>query len=89
MTKNSDVLKYNDLYYYCNNHRSTKLSEKLDTNGNKLRISILWNSKIKCQKDIDKYIICEDHSEDCDNLERVVKITNIMEVKNGSAEMKI
>ena len=40
MTKNSDVLKYNDLYYYCNNHRTTKLSEKLDSNSNKLRNSI-------------------------------------------------
>ena len=81
MTKNSDVLKYNDLYYYCNNHRTTKLSEKLDNKGNKLRISIC-NSKIKYERDIDKYIFCEDHSEECDNLERA-KITNIMEVKTG------
>ena len=81
MTKNSDVLKYNDLYYYCNNHRTTKLSEKLDNKGNKLRISIC-NSKIKYERDIDKYIFCEDHSEECDNLERA-KITNIIEVKTG------
>ena len=67
MTKNSDILKY------------TKLSENLDINGNKLRISIC-DSKIRYEKDTDRYIFCKDHSEECNKLDKA-KITNIIEVK--------
>jgi hypothetical protein len=49
ITKNDDAKQYNNLYYYCNNHRTTKLSDQVDKNGNKTRINIC-DSKIKYEK---------------------------------------
>ena len=62
ITKNDDAKQYNNLYYYCNNHRTTKLSDQVDKNGNKTRINIC-DSKIKYEKDTNRYIFCQDHSD--------------------------
>ena len=79
ITKNDDVKQYNNLYYYCNNHRTTKLSDQVDKNGNKTRINIC-DSKIKYEKDTNRYIFCQDHSDQCNELDNA-KITNIVEIE--------
>ena len=78
ITKKEDVIKYDHLYYYCNNHRTIKKSEKLDKNGNKMKIN-LCDSKIKYDKLTNKYIFCKDHTDDCNNIEKA-QITSIAEV---------
>ena len=79
ITKKDDISKYNNLYYYCSNHRTTKTSEKLDLEGHKERINIC-DSKIKYEKDTNRYIFCEDHSERCNEIDKA-KITNIIQVE--------
>ena len=79
ITKKDDISKYNNLYYYCNNHRTTKTSEKLDAKGHKERINIC-DSKIKYEKDTNRYIFCQDHSVQCNELDKA-KITNIVKVE--------
>ena len=37
-TKISDIIKYNRVYYYCMNHRTSKFSDTLDEKGNKKRL---------------------------------------------------
>ena len=54
-TKKEDIENYNNLYYYCVNHRTTKTSKEEDNNGFKKRICIC-NSKIKYDKSNQKYI---------------------------------
>ena len=81
ITKKDEILKYNNSYYYCNNHRTTKTSEKLDKDGHKERINI-YNSKIKYEKDKDRYIFYQDHSEQCNEIDKA-KITNIVQVEKG------
>ena len=66
-TKKEDIENYNNLYYYCVNHRTTKTSKEEDNNGFKKRICIC-NSKIKYDKSNQKYIYCQGHSEECNNL---------------------
>ena len=63
----SDIQKYENLYYYCIHHRTTKNSTKEDEKGKKKRISIC-NAKIKFNKVRNIYIYCEEHSKECEDL---------------------
>ena len=48
-TKKDDIQNYNNLYYYCCNHRTTKTSKLDNDKGHKIRIYIC-NAKIKYEK---------------------------------------
>ena len=78
-TKKSEILKYNNLYYYCINHRTSKTSTDLDKKGVKKRICIC-NSKIEYEKNNNKYIFCKLNSKDCDDLVKE-KYMNFREIK--------
>ena len=78
-SKTKDLLKYNNLYYYCINHRKTKTSTNQDKKGFKIRISIC-HAKIKFEKDKNKYIYCNSHSKACEELIKE-KYLNYREVK--------
>ena len=65
-TKTKDIIKYNRVYYYCKNHRTSKLSDQLDNKGNKKRIN-LCNAKIKYDIIKNLYSFFGQHSEECES----------------------
>ena len=65
-TKTKDIIKYNRVYYYCKNHRTSKLSDQLDNKENKKRIN-LCNAKIKYDIIKNLYSFFGQHSEECES----------------------
>ena len=61
MTKRKLAAEKNILYYYCNNHSTTRLS----TDNKKHSIC---NSKIAYDKSNKQYILLEEHSNQCLNI---------------------
>ena len=64
MTKKNDISKYNNLYYYCLNHRTTKNSEIYTSKNIKKKISIC-NAKILYEKNTKNYYFMKNHSDEC------------------------
>ena len=56
--------KYNNIYYYCPLHRTTKFSNTFRKNNTKKKVN-LCNAKILYKKDTKEYFICNDHSTKC------------------------
>ena len=54
MTKKSGIYKYNNLYYYCLNHKTTKNSESYTSNNVTKKISIC-KAKIIYEKPTKNY----------------------------------
>ena len=55
--------KYNNLYYYCQFHRSTNLSNIFNENNKKK--NNICNGKILYKKDLQEYFICRECSTKC------------------------
>ena len=51
---------YGNIYYYCQLHRTTKLSNAFDKNNKKKKINAC-NGKILYKKDTQGYFICKGH----------------------------
>ena len=64
--KRSDIIKYNRVYYYFRNHRTSKFSDTLDEKGNKKRFNIC-NAIIKYNIIKNIYSFFGEHTEECES----------------------
>ena len=80
----------NKIVYFCNNHNTTKLSNKFDHNGRKKKISFC-ESKIIYDKLEKKFILINEHSDLCNKIQ-YPKYENSLEIEkeiNNYEDFKI
>ena len=62
---NNNQIKINDhIIYYCNNHNTYKFNNIINSKGSKKNFSIC-NAKIVYYKQLNKYILYNEHSDQC------------------------
>ena len=54
MTNKKDIELYDNIYYYCNNHRTLKNSNEINSKNNPKRVGFC-NARIIYNKEKDKY----------------------------------